>query len=80
MNRRFSIDPVTQARVLADNAQQMAHEMHRAAGAVKTMNHDFRATWDLVSPLVSPVIELLKSWWACPPAKVQVLVSTRGGR
>lgn len=80
MNRRFSIDPVTHARVLADRAEQMAHEMHRTAGAVKTMDHDVRVTYDLVTSLVSPLMEILKSKWARPPAKVQVLVSTRGGR
>ena len=76
MNRWFPIDPVTDARVLADRAEQVAHDVNRTVTAVETIAEGVRVLYEVVSPLV----EWLKSKQACPPAKVQVLVSTKGER
>ncbi|WP_459385248.1 hypothetical protein [Arthrobacter humicola] len=57
MNRRFPIDPVTHARVLANNAEQVAQDVHRTAAAVNSIAENVRAIHGVVSPLV----EWLKS-------------------
>jgi hypothetical protein len=57
MNRRFPIDPVTGARVLADIVEQVAYELRRLAAAVKAIVDDVRAIYDLLAPFV----EWLKS-------------------
>ena len=77
MNRQLTIDPVTDARVIADNAEQMAHEVRRTVAAVTMFVDDVKVFYKAV---VSPLVEWLKSEPADPPAKVQVLVSTKGVR
>lgn len=76
MNRKLTIDPLGDARVVADNAEQMAEEVRRTVAAVKGMVHDLKHLYEVVSPLV----ERLKSKLAGPSANVQVLVSTKGVR
>lgn len=56
MKRRFSFDPVKFTH-LADNAQQMAHELGRTAAAVKAIDVAVREIYYHVSPL----LERLKS-------------------
>ena len=71
MNRQFTIDPVTDARVIADKAEQMAQELRRTVAAVEGIVADLKGFYEVVSPLV----KWLRSTLA-PPAKAQVLVST----
>lgn len=74
LNRRFAIDPVTDARVLADSAEQVAHDVRRTVAAVEVIADGARVLYKVASPLV----ERLKSQQAFPPAKIQVLDSTTG--
>ncbi|KAA0974165.1 hypothetical protein FQ154_16105 [Paeniglutamicibacter gangotriensis] len=52
MKRRFAMDPVTDARVFADKAEQMAKEVRRTMAAVETIADCVRVVCDVVSPLV----------------------------
>jgi asparagine synthetase A len=72
MNRQFTIGPVADARVIADNAEQMAQELRRTVAAVERIVDDLKVVYEVVSPLV----KWLRSTLADPPAKAQVLVST----
>ncbi|MFG2629157.1 hypothetical protein [Streptomyces sp. NPDC048473] len=72
MNRQFTIGPVTDARVIADNVEQMAQELRRTVAAVERIVDDLKGFYEVVSPLV----KWLRSTLADPPAKAQVLVST----
>lgn len=72
MNRQFTIDPVTAARVIADNAEQMAQELGRTVAAVEGSVDALKVFYEVVSPLV----KWLRSTLAGPPANAQVLVST----
>lgn len=67
MNRKFPIDPVTNARFLADEAEQVAHQVHRMMTALKAIANDVEA---LYIEVVAPFIEWLKSMQACQPANV----------
>lgn len=69
MNRKSP--PATDTRAFADKAQQTAHDLHRTVESLKEIADDLKGAY----ALVSPVVDWLKSKQACPPAKVQVLVS-----
>ncbi|GAA1018931.1 hypothetical protein Aple_025290 [Acrocarpospora pleiomorpha] len=72
MNRQLTVNLVTDARLIADNAEQMAHEVRRTAAAIKVTVHNLTVIYNAVRPFV----EWLKSKQADPQAKVHVLVST----
>jgi hypothetical protein len=58
MHRQLTINPVTDARVIADKAEQMAHEVRRTVAAVKAIVDDVKVVYKAV---VSPLVEWLKS-------------------
>ena len=76
MKSRFPIDPVTDTRALADNAEQVAHDLRRTATAAVGIADSVKVLYEVVYPIVV----WLNAKLACSPAKVQVLVSARGGR
>ncbi|WP_328410725.1 hypothetical protein OG542_12690 [Streptomyces violaceus] len=61
-----------QARVIADNAEQISQELRRTVAAVEGIVDDLKGFYEVASPLVN----WLRSTLAGPPAKAQVLVST----
>jgi hypothetical protein len=71
MNRPFTIDPITDVRVLADKAEQMAQEIRRTVAAIEEIVDDLKGIYEVASPIV----KWLRSTLA-PPVKTQVLVST----
>lgn len=58
MNRQLTIDPVTDARAIADIAEQVAHEVRRTVEAVRTIVEDAKIFYIAV---VSPLVEWLKA-------------------
>lgn len=77
MEDKFTIDPFTDARAFADTTEQMAQEVRRTARNVESIATDVKYIYETV---VAPFIEWLMAPPAGPPAKVQVLASTDGGR
>lgn len=67
MNRNFRIDLVTNIRFFADEAEQMAHQVHRMMEALKAIADDVRAFY---LDVVVPFVEWLMSTQAGQPAKV----------
>ncbi|MFE9631339.1 hypothetical protein [Streptomyces sp. NPDC006463] len=72
MNRQFTIDLVTDARVFAENAEQVTQDLRRTVATVERVVDDLKGCYEVVSPLVKWV----RSALASPPAKAQVVVST----
>jgi hypothetical protein len=68
MNRQFAINPTTDARVFADNAEQIAHAVRRTVAAVEGIVDDLKDFYKVVSPLV----ESLKSALAGPRLELRV--------
>ena len=77
MTRQFMIDPVTGARVIAEKAEQVAHEVHRTVAAVEAIVDGVK---DVTRPSYFHSSSGSKSRQASPPAEVPVLVSTEGVR
>lgn len=76
MNSRFTVHPVTETRVVADSAEQVAHDVRRTRAALERIFDDLKAIYELASPLV----ERLKSTLASTPTKVGELASKDGAR
>ena len=64
LNRQFTTTLVTDARVIADNAERMAQEIRRTAGAVEGIVDGLKVLYEVVSPLVNR----LRSTATGPPA------------
>jgi hypothetical protein len=62
MNRQFTIDPVTGARVIADSVEQIAQEFGRTVAAVQGIVDNLNVLYEVMSPL----IEWLKATPADP--------------
>jgi hypothetical protein len=73
MKSQFPIDPVTDTKALADNAEQVAHDLRRTATAAVGIADSVKVLYEVVYPIVV----WLKAKLARSPEKVQVLVSTR---
>lgn len=67
MNRKFGIDLVTHIRFFADEAEQMAHQVHRMMEALKAIADEIRAFYVAV---VFPFVKWLMSTHPGQPAKV----------
>lgn len=57
MTSQFMIAPVTGARVIAEKAEQLAHEVRRTVAAVEAIVDDVKVVYKAV---VSPLVEWLK--------------------
>ena len=57
MTRQFMIDPVTGARVIAEKAEQVAHEVRRTVAAVEAIVDGVKVVYKAV---VFPLVEWLK--------------------
>ncbi|MCX4806299.1 hypothetical protein OG594_32565 [Streptomyces sp. NBC_01214] len=73
MNRRLTIDPVADIRVLVDKAEQIAQELSRAVAAVDEIVGTLKAFHEAVAPLV----KRLRSTPADPEAEAQVPAATK---
>lgn len=67
MNHKFVIDPAKVASFLADEAEQMAHHVHRLVAALKAMADDVKAFY---VDVLAPFVEWLQSMQTSEPAKV----------
>lgn len=67
MNCKFRIDLVTNIRFFADEAEQVAHQVHRMMEALQAIADDVRAFY---LDVVVPFMEWLMSTQAGRPAKV----------
>ena len=52
MSRSYPINFVLDARVLADGAEQIAHNIRRTRAAAEAIADDVRVLWGAVSPLI----------------------------
>lgn len=66
MNRKFRIDLVTNIRFLADEAEQMAHHVHRMMDALNAIVDDIKAFYVGV---IVPFLAWLMSTEPGQPAK-----------
>jgi hypothetical protein len=52
------VDPVSKTEFLADEAEQIAHHLHRMLEALKAIAKDFRGFY---CEVVAPIVEWLRS-------------------
>lgn len=76
MNRRSLTDLVTGARVIADNAEQIAQAFGRTVAAVQGIVDDCK----VINEVASPFVERFKATPAGPPVNMQVAGSMKRAR